>query len=48
MWRNGETDLLGSFEIDHELEFGRLLDWKSSGLGALSKAQAQRSVQPLC
>ena len=33
--RNRQTDLLGGFEIDHELELLRLLDRKISGLGAL-------------
>jgi hypothetical protein len=31
---NRQTDLLGGFQIDHELEFRRLLDRKISGLCA--------------
>src|SRR5262249_22255541 len=33
--RNIETERFGGFEIDHELEFGWLLDWKVRGLRSL-------------
>src|SRR6185503_21104514 len=33
--RNRETDLLGGFEIDEQLEFSRLLHRKIGGFGAL-------------
>jgi len=33
--RDRETDLLGSFQIDHKLELLRLLDWQLGRLGAL-------------
>ena len=32
--RNRQADLLGGFEIDHQLELRRLLDGKVGGLGA--------------
>ena len=32
--RNRQADLLGGFEIDHELKLLRLLHWKIGGLGA--------------
>jgi hypothetical protein len=32
--RNGQSDLLGCLEIDHQLEFRRLLDRKIRPLGA--------------
>src|SRR3954463_12310018 len=32
--RNRQTDLLGSFQIDHQLEVDRLLDRKIARLGA--------------
>ena len=32
--RNRQADLLRCFQIDHELEFRRLLDRKIGGLGA--------------
>src|SRR5262245_27597523 len=33
--RKDETEHLGSLEIDHQLELGRLLDGQVAGLGAL-------------
>jgi hypothetical protein len=30
--RDGRTERLGGLEIDHQLEFGRLLDWRLSTL----------------
>ncbi len=33
-WRNSETKRLGGLEIDHQFEFGRLLDGQVGGLGA--------------
>ena len=33
--RNRQADLLGGLEIDHQHEFGRLLDGEIGGLGAL-------------
>jgi hypothetical protein len=32
---NGQSDLFGRFEIDHQLELGRLLDRQIGRLGAL-------------
>ena len=32
--RNRQADLLGGFQIDDELELGRLLDGEIGGLGA--------------
>src|SRR5215467_5999260 len=32
--RDRQADLLGRFEIDHQFEFRRLLDWQIGGLGA--------------
>ena len=33
--RNRQADLLGSFQIDHQLELRRLLDGRSAGLAPL-------------
>ena len=35
---HGETQRLGGFEVDVQLEFGRLLHWQSGNLGALKDA----------
>ena len=32
--RRGEAERLGGLEIDHQLEFGRLLNWEVGGVGA--------------
>ena len=34
-WRHGEAERLGGLEVDHQLEFGRLLDRQIGGLGAV-------------
>src|SRR2546425_794042 len=34
-WRKAQTECLGSVEVDHQLEFGRLHDRKVGGLLAL-------------
>ena len=33
--RNRQADLLGGFQIDHELELRRLFHWESAGLAPL-------------
>ena len=32
--RNRQSNRLGSFEVDHQVELGRLLHWHVGGLGA--------------
>src|ERR1700685_1660053 len=32
-WGNRQPKCISSLEIDHKLEFGRLLDWQVGGLG---------------
>ena len=34
LW-NRQADCLGGFEVDHQLELRRLLDWQIGGLGSL-------------
>src|SRR5262249_53895208 len=50
---NRNTDLLGSLEIDHELELRRLLDGQFSGLGSLQDSvhvirEARVAVRLVC
>jgi len=40
--RNRQADLLGRFQIDHELKLGRLLDRQIGGLGSLQDSVQQR------
>ena len=35
IWRNRQADLLGGFQIDHQLKLRRLLDGQIGGLGSL-------------
>ena len=44
--RNYETDLLGGFQVDHEVEFGRLLDGKVGGLCAFQNLVNVNSCTP--
>ena len=34
-FRDGKPERLRRFEVDDQLEFGRLLDWQVCGLGAV-------------
>jgi hypothetical protein len=45
--RNRQTDLLGRFQIDHELKLGRLLDRQIGGLGSLPGFSASKGVSTL-
>jgi hypothetical protein len=42
-----QADLLGGFEIDHQLELGRLLDWKFRGLRAFENFVNVESSPPV-
>jgi hypothetical protein len=41
--RHGETERLSGLEIDHEFNFGRLLNWKLSSLLALENSTSVNS-----
>src|SRR5205085_2663959 len=34
-WRHGQAERLGGADIDHQLDFGRLLHWQFGRLGTL-------------
>jgi hypothetical protein len=44
-WRDGEPERLGGFEVDHQLEFGRLFDGKIGRLVS-SRSYPRRRTEP--
>ena len=41
-WQDGKAEGLHRLEVDHQLEFGRLLDRQIGGLRALPQARASK------
>ena len=45
-WRNGKTQRLGGFEVDHQFELGRLLHTKICRLGAFQDLVGEDGCAP--